>query len=240
MGLDFAPHPRVRIGASRTVRFAGEGQGSVTVGNLLKTLYWGGEGSDFDDSQGEVSIRLRIGPQRRSVTTYLSLGFEDTESIYEDPGIVAGALLPLLLDRGLLTLRYEYSAFGKRAQWCGSCEYQRHLWYHGRWYGAYVHDGVPMGSELGGYGSSHWIESVYWATGMPVRVAVSAFRRNREPGNILLERWSGIQRGVSLEITARPRSGIEIRGAASVTDDPLARETGFQLSMHLFDLFRGL
>ena len=81
---------------------------------------------------------------------------------------------------------------------------------------------------------------MFWATGLPVRVGVSAFRRNREPGNIFLERWFGIQRGVSLEITARPRSGIEIRGAALVTDDPLVRETGFQLSMHLFDLFRGL
>jgi hypothetical protein len=187
-----------------------------------------------------VSVRVRIGPRGRSVTGYFSLGFEDTESIYQDPGMVAGALFPLLLEGGLLTLRYEYSAFGKRAQWCGGCEYQRHLWYHGRWYGPYVHEGLPMGSTLGGYGSSHWVESVFWATGMPLRVSLRAFRRNREEGNILLDRWTGVRKGISLEIAGRPRPGMEIRGAATLSDDPLTRESGFQLSASLFDLFRGL
>ncbi len=186
-GLSWSPHSRVDLGILRTTRFAGEDIEPFNWDKFLRMLAWQGQNDAFDDNQGEVAAQVRWGLGGQHLTTYVSLGFEDRQSTYEDPGLLLGGFLPLLRPEALYALRYEFLAFGRRAYWCGSCEKSHHAWYLSPKFGAYFLDGEPLGALLGGYGASHRGRLELWLSRSPVRAWVEHLRAVRNPGNVLLD-----------------------------------------------------
>lgn len=241
------PHPRVQISLMRTARFAGDSVESATLGRLLETFTVGAQKSDFDDTQGELAVRVRVDLLGLHPTPYLSLGFEDREALWQDPGIVSGVLLPLPLGDDLVSFRYEYAGFGKRAFWCRGCEYVFHAWYRHRAYGTYTLDGRPIGALLGGYGSSHQVELQYWSGRHPLRARAVLFREKREaaPGkeelgrNLLLDRWPGVRKGLRLEASYRPAPSVEVAAEGTLTSTGAGAENGASVTVRLLDLFGG-
>jgi hypothetical protein len=236
MGLSLEPHPAVTLGASRTIRFAGEGISDNPSLSELFTIFSGQGGDDsFDDSQGELSLRVRFRAWGQPMSPYVSLGFEDLPSMWEDPGLVAGLLVPIDVGTGVLAARYEYQAFGQQAQWCGGCEYVSHRWYTQREYGEYVLDGVPLGSTLGGYGSRHQLGLTWWSH-ESYRVSGVAFTEEREEGNLLYDRWPGRRSGFGGSVAGRPRPGWEIEAGGLVSFGEDATDGGLNLTVRVFDL----
>ena len=235
-GFSWDPISAVSFGATRTVRFAGEGLAPLNASNLWDMLTSGGGDSDFDDSQGAVSMRTRLkaGPVR--LATYVVLGFEDLVSIKEDPAVVAGFSLPMAMDAGLLTLGYEFNAIGRRGRWC-DCDYKTHRWYTQREFGEYKVDGTFLGSPLGGYGAGHYIRGSFWSTPYPVRVTASVFMEKREEANLLSSRWPDSRNGLRLDVGLGPWEGLltEVGFVTSSTDQ--GSEHGFDLSLRVYDLF---
>jgi hypothetical protein len=236
-GFSLSPHPRVQIGMQRTARFAGEGIADWDWGDFWDMLVGRSGDNPFDDSQGEIDVRVRWPFLDLEVTTYASLGFEDAPSIYEDPGIVAGALVPWSMGLGVLALRYEYGAFGRRAMWCGWCDYRTHNWYADREYGTYGGEDAFLGSDLGGYGSAHRVGVSFWSgwRGAPaVRGEVRLFREHRLEENRLRDRWPGVRKGIRLEAAVRPRSAWEVSGEGEVASYGDAVHARGQVAVRLF------
>ncbi len=235
MGISIEPHPSVQLGAYRTVRFAGEGISDPSVTEILQVFAGQGGSEGFDDSQGELSARLRFRAWGQPLAPYVSLGFEDVPSLWEDPGIVAGVLVPVETGSGVLAARYEYQAFGRQAKWCGGCEYKSHRWYTQRSYGEYTLDDVLLASSLGGYGTRHRLEATYWGA-LPLRLTGVAFVEDREEGNLLFDRWPGGRRGLGGSAAARPRPGWEVEagGVVSWSDD--STEGELSLVVRVFDV----
>ncbi len=236
MGMSIEPHPAVQLGAYRTVRFAGEGISDPSVGEIFQVLSGQGGSEDFDDSQGELAARVRFRAWGQAVAPYLSVGFEDLPSLWEDPGLVAGVLVPVETGSGIVAARYEYQAFGKQAQWCLECEYKSHRWYTQRSYGEYTFDDVLLASSLGGYGTRHLVEASWWGA-LPLRLSGMVFFEEREEGNLLFERWPGQRQGVGASAAARPRPGWEVEAGSVLSWSGGSTEGQLSLVVRIYDVF---
>ncbi len=214
------PHPRLRIGFTRSALFGGDEAGDVTAERLLRAAFFrANEPTFWDDQRMELSLRYRWPtPEGLPLATYVVVA-QDDSPLWKDPGLLAGATVPLFRDWGLLSLRYEYVAHGARAAWCPFCERARGQQTHrfqGEWYAHIVHgpfrpEGVPAGSPLGGYGASHTIGGSYFHPAGSLRARAWTFFQVREDGNVLLDRWPGKRRG----------AGTEVSWAESRIDSPL-------------------
>lgn len=185
-GLTLSPHPRVDLGFLRTVRFAGEGLDGWSLGNVAGLLTATGEDNSFDDSQGELALRVRWDLLGQPFSTYLSLGFEDKATVYEDPGLMVGVLAPFLRPEALYTARYEFLAFGSKARWCSSCPREFHAWYRHPAFGDYLLDGIPLGAMLGGYGASQMGRLEGWFSGKPIRAWAEFQHLSRGGRNLII------------------------------------------------------
>ncbi len=235
MGVSIEPHPSVQLGAYRTVRFAGEGISDPSVSEIIQVFTGQGGSDDFDDSQGELAARVRFRAWGQAVAPYVSVGFEDLPSLWDDPGIVAGLLVPVEMGSGILATRYEYQAFGRQAQWCLGCEYKSHRWYNQRSYGEYTYDDVLLASSLGGYGTRHLVEASWWGA-LPLRLSGLVFFENREEGNLLFERWPGQRQGVGASAAARPRPGWEVEAGSVVSWSEGSTEGELRLVVRIYDV----
>lgn len=235
MGVSIEPHPAIQLGAYRTVRFAGEGISDPSISEIFQVFAGQGGSEDFDDSQGELSARLRFRAWGQAVAPYVAVGFEDVPSLWEDPGIVAGVLVPVVTGSGILTTRYEYQAFGRQAQWCAGCEYKSHRWYTQRSYGDYTFEDVLLASSLGGYGTRHVLQASWWGV-LPLRLNGTVFFENREEGNLLFERWPGQRQGVGASATARPRPGWEVEAGSVVSWSGGSTEGELRLVVRVYDV----
>ena len=233
-GFSIEPHPAVTLGAYRTVRFGGDGVEGSGLGSLFP--FQGGD-DPAEDNQGELAARVRFRAWGQPAAVYATLGFEDPVSAWEDPGLIAGILLPFDLPQGMLTGRYEYQAFGESARWCGSCEAESHRWYRQREYGPYQIGAVPLASSLGGYGSRHQVEISYWGASR-IRLSGVVFTETREEQNLLYERWPGSRTGMAVSAFARPRPGWEIGVRGAVSDTEAGAESGIDLVFRVFDVIR--
>jgi hypothetical protein len=185
-GLALSPHPSVDLGFFRTVRFAGEGLDGWSFSNVVGMLAVRNENNAFDDSGGELALRVRWDLLGQPLSSYLSLAFEDKATVYEDPGLLVGVLVPFLRPEALFTLRYEFQAFGSRARWCDSCSREFHSWYRHPAFGDYLLDGIPLGAMLGGYGASHRGRLDMWFSARPVRGWAEYQHLSREGSNLLI------------------------------------------------------
>lgn len=185
--LSWSPHPRLLLGALRTTRFAGRGIEPFRLQDFFRMLVGQGKEDAFDDSQGELAARVRWRLLGQPVATYLSLAFEDKTTLWRDPGLLAGILVPRLRSEGLYTFRYEFRALGRRARWCSGCAgWDREPWYDNLAYGPYFLEGEPMGSLLGGNGAGHLGRVELWPAELPLRGWLEFRHLSRYDGNILL------------------------------------------------------
>lgn len=237
LGVSIEPHPAVTLGAYRTVRFAGEGLSQGLADALWSLVPLQGGDDPAEDNQGELAARVRFKAWGQPLATYVSLGFEDPQSLWEDPGLVAGILIPWNVGGGVLATRYEYQAFGSAARWCGPCTASSHRWYSQREYGPYQTEDVLIGSSLGGYGSRHQVRVTYWSAAT-LRLGGVVFVERREEENLLFERWPGSRTGIGVSAAVRPRPGWEIQLRAAVADSDGGAESGLDLSFRIFDAIR--
>lgn len=244
-GVIAEPHPRLRLGATRTAQF---GPGAltevrtdgVTPDRFLRMFFVvQNDPSYWDDQKLELSLRYRWGLFGQPLGSYVVLAQEDSP-LWKDPGILIGTSAPFALASGLYNLRYEYTAYGKRARWCPGCEYARGEhgdrfqapWYdHGN-FERYEVEGIPRGDPLGGYGSNHKMSLAFWSMDGRTRARAWTFFELREEGNLLFERWPGKRRGGGVELARELRTGIEASFTGLVADGPaLDREFGLRLSL---------
>ena len=179
------------------------------------------ENNSFDDSGGELALRVRWELLGQPLSSYLSLGFEDKATLYEDPGLLVGVLAPFLRPEALYTLRYEFRAIGSRARWCDSCPREFHSWYRHPAFGDYLLDGIPLGATLGGYGASHRGRLEGWFSARPVRAWAEFQHLSRGRSNLLIlldeaparvEAW-GVGAEWFLGNTPLPRARLTASGA---------------------------
>lgn len=223
-GVVAEPHPRFRFGITRSARFGGPGLPGITGERLFRTVFLMENDPFFwDDQRMELYGRLRWSLFGQPLATYVVLAQEDTP-LWKDPGILAGTTVPLLTSGGLFRLRYEYTAYGKRARWCPGCEYatgpqdnrEQGEWYIHGGVGPYHVEGVPIGDPLGGYGAGHELEARFWSMGGTVQARTWAFFQVREPRNLLLERWPGKRRGGGAEATWHLAPGYDVTAGTQV------------------------
>ncbi len=204
------PHPRFRIGAVRSVRFARGDAEPATVERVLRSVFLlQNEPLSWDNQKLEIWLRYRWELFGQPLATYAVFAQEDSP-VYLDPGILAGTKAARLLDSGLWQLSYEYRAYGARGQWCFWCEKTRDgktesgrdqgPWYVHYGVRRYERGGFPMGDATGGYGAQHRIALAFWSRGGGFRGKATAFFQVRDDErNVLFDRWPGKRRGVRLE-----------------------------------------
>jgi hypothetical protein len=238
--LSWSPHPRVDLGALRTTRFAGRGIEPFDVQSFFRMLVGRGLADSFDDSQGELAARVRWGILGHAVSTYLSVGFEDKTTVWLDPGLLLGVLIPELRPEALYSLRYEFLAFGSRVRWCWWCEeWTDDDWYLHPAYGPYFLEGEPLGALLGGYGASHRASAEAWLTALPLRGWLEYRREFRYADNVLLnpELFSdpAPERVGSWTLGAEAlfRGGWGLSGALHTATLDGERELGLSLALRL-------
>jgi hypothetical protein len=229
MGSAFAePHPRFRIGATRVVRFGGNDTAPTSPGRLLRMFFiMQNDPTQWDDQKLELWARLRWNLFGQPLATYVVLAQEDSP-LWKDPGLLAGARMPIIAASGLYELAYEYTAHGKRARWCPGCTYARGkdgtrfqaLWYRHARMGLFEREGIPMGNSLGGYGSNHFVSMAYWHDGGWIRGRAWGAFAIREEFNLLLERWPHKRRSGGIELAAWVRRGVELEGGLTLADGP--------------------
>lgn len=197
--VSLSPHPRVRIGLTRTAVVAGDEDGDLGLGTLLMVAAGKHTGQNVEDQRASMDLSVALGGRAWRIVPYFEWGFEDTAGAYvEDPGLTAGAYVPFVPGLADLSLRYEYTAFGKAAHMCWFCNARTTKWYrHGSVRSAYVgQDGLLIGHPLGGYGYQHRMDAIGWLIGGQARVQVTLVRRNREPLNLLYESQPGDSRAI--------------------------------------------
>lgn len=234
------PHPRLRIGATRVVQFAGHPDAPLTAERLLRSFFLvQNDPMNWDDQKLELSLRYRWGIFGQPLASYVVLAQEDSP-LWKDPGILVGMSAPLLRENGLYNFRYEYTAYGQRARWCPGCEYARAAHgarYQGEWFnhgrmGLYTDRGLPMGDALGGYGANHKASVAYFSSNGQTRARAWTFFEVREEGNLLYDRWPGKRRGGGLELGHELGRGMEGTVSGVVADGPqIEREWGLRLSL---------
>lgn len=227
-GVVMEPHPRFRYGITRSARMGGEGLPGVTAERLARTfLMRNNEPEEWDDQRVEFFARLRWSLFGYPLATHVVLAQEDSP-MWKDPGVLTGVLVPVVREEGLYSVRYEYSAYGKRAMWCTWCEYARGQQTHrfqGEWYehagvGDFRAEGIPAGDPLGGYGAGHELELSFWSSRRPVRARVWGFARVREEANTLHDRWPGKRRGGGVELSWHPVVGGVVTVGSMVGGGP--------------------
>lgn len=234
-GVVTRPHPRLRFGVTRSARFGGTGLPGLSPSRLLNTVFLRQNDPFFwDDQKMEVFLRVRWGLFGQPLATYVVLGQEDTP-LWKDPGLVAGGTLPFLLRAGLLSFRYEYTAYGQRARWCPGCEFQTGVQTHrvqGPWnrhdgLGPHQIEGIPLGDPLGGYGAGHTIAARFWSAGGAFRGRAWTFFQVRDDErNLLRARWPGKRRGGAAEVSWHFRPGFSATLGSMLTDGPLFDREG--------------
>lgn len=233
-----APTSWIQIGVSRSLLVATEVRGGERIG-LRDWLYaLGGKHTPFEDQLLAVDVRGEFGIGGTPLAAYLEWGMEDTAGGWvEDPGLLLGLFAPVLPGLPAASLRYEYAAFGDDAHICGFCGRQSRHWYrHGpdpRPLYATA-DGVPLAHPLGGYGHEHRLGMRVWARGGRLRGRATLLAREREPANILYDRWPGGSIGGVLGAAYRIVPAIEVAGSLRLeTGDGWTRRAG-SVGAHAF------
>jgi len=173
---------------------------------------------EFEDQYAELFTRIRVDLGGVPLTLYGALAVNDSEGAYrDDPGLLAGLLLPVSLPGWFGAVRYEYVAFGPGARlcfWCG--EGRERTWYNHYVFGEHETEGLPMGATLGGYGVRHrlrwsgWLEAGRWSAQAEV------YREEREDMNLLLDRWPGTRTGGVFGVAFRPVDQVGLEARAGV------------------------
>lgn len=227
------PHPRFRIGATRSATFAREGSPGVTPARFFRMVFlMQNEPFEWDNQKLELWARYRWALFGQPLASYVVLAQEDSP-LYLDPGVLVGTKAARLTGSGLWQLAWEYRAYGPRARWCAWCERVRaglsesgreqDQWYvHGSRQQTYQRQGLPLGDPVGGYGAGHRLELTHFSDGAAVRGRLWAFFQVREDErNLLHGRWPGKRRGVGVEMAWYPLPALELGAAAVTADGPL-------------------
>jgi len=236
------PHPQIQVGLARVVRFSGPNTPGVTFQRIFRTAaFIHNSPNDWDDQTVQVHTRVRWRVGDHPVSAYLVLPMEDPlSSIWRDPGLQIGVTTPIQAEVGLFYLRYQYSAYGRRARWCPGCPFASGeeedpasaAWYRHRRVSAFQLEGIPMGDPGGGYGASHDIRVGFWAADGRFRATGRSFFQIREDENLLAQRWPGKRRGVGLEAGWEIRPGLEGSFETLLTQGPrIVTELGFTVSV---------
>lgn len=144
--LNFKPHPRLEIGAARTVIFGGEGQPDVRTREFVTILsgknLTGGE--DTSNQLAALDLRLSL-PLFRGVDLYGEYGGEDEAGAFiANRAWLAGLYLPELTSSGRLALRFEYANLAH-------IDDNSPMWYrHGIYRDGYTRKGRILGHHAGG------------------------------------------------------------------------------------------
>jgi hypothetical protein len=244
-GMIAEPHPRLRLGATRSAQFGpgllAEGtDASITPGRVLRMFFiTQNDPTWWDDQKLELSARFRWGLFGQPLASYLVLAQEDSP-LWKDPGLLVGMSAPVIRPSGLFNVRYEYTAYGRRARWCPGCEYARGEhgdryqapWYdHGNFH-LYEREGIPRGDPLGGYGSNHKASLAFFSMDGRTRMRAWTFFERRDEGNLLYDRWPGTRRGGGIEFAHEVTSGAELVLMAMRAGGPeVPAEWGLRLGM---------
>ncbi|MGH7576796.1 MAG: capsule assembly Wzi family protein [Longimicrobiales bacterium] len=211
--VSLSPHPRVRIGLTRTALVAGNEHGDVGLSTLLMVMAGMHSRPNVEDQRASVDLSVALGGRAWRVVPYFEWGFEDTAGAYvEDPGVTAGAYMPFVPGLPDLSLRYEYTAFGESARMCWFCNSRITKWYrHSSVRSAYIGgDGLLIGHPLGGYGYEHRVDVAHWLAGGNARIHAALVRRRREPLNLLYESRPGASRGLGIAGSYRILSALTV------------------------------
>lgn len=218
--LSVQPTRGMEMGAIRATRFEVDGSvwrvlgrvAGIAAGENRLTPPW-------EDHKLEIFVRLRGRPAGVPVASYVVLGVEGG-TLFDDPGLVAGMLVPVMLSAGLTSFRYEYAGFGRHARWCSWCADRSRAWYQHDPFGDYSRSGIPVGHGLGGYGASHTLEAAFWASSGRLRGRTWLLTEVRDRHNILEPRWPGRRSGLGLELDMRVAAGLEVGFEAVIVDGP--------------------
>ena len=121
LAISTDPIPAWRIGVLRSAVFGGEGVPPVTAGRVARMIagWHSTNQGEFEDQYAEFFTRLRVGLGEFPLVVYGALAVNDSEAAYrDDPGLLAGVLVPLSVPGWLGALRYEYLAVGAGASLC--------------------------------------------------------------------------------------------------------------------------
>lgn len=214
MRISFAPHPRLVVGANRSLLLVREHRGERLGFSELGSLLFGSH-TQLEDQKASIEARLRLGLWGIPLETYFELGVEDTGgAAYTDPGLVAGVHVPILPGWPAASLRYEYGAFGKDAQYCWFCRFQSRSWYHHNIRAGYMtDDGVVFGHPLAGYGHEHRIEAAVWVADARLRMQGTALWRERREDNLLAGTRPGSSRGFGVDLAYRANPRLDVTAA---------------------------
>lgn len=232
IGVVVEPHPHLRIGATRSARFAGTRDPSLAASRFIRTLLMvQNDPFNWDDHMLELSLRYRWKMFGQPLAMHLVLAQEDSP-LWKDPGLQIGVSAPFLHTSGLYNVHYDYRAYGQRARWCPGCFHDRANWFsHGR-HGPHDAKGIPVGDPLGGYGANHTGSVLFFSADGRNRARAWTSFAVREEGNLLHARWPGKRREGGLEIGRELSGGVEGSLAGVVADGPrIAREWGLRISL---------
>ncbi len=218
LAISTDPIPAWRIGVLRSAVFGGEGVPPVTAGRVARMIagWHSTNQGEFEDQYAEFFTRLRLGLGEFPLVVYGALAVNDSEAAYrDDPGLLAGVLVPLSVPGWLGALRYEYLAVGAGASLCPR------TWCNHYLFGMHETAGLPMGATLGGYGTRHALRWRAWSDGGRWSAEAEIYRERREELNLLLERWPGTRTGVLLGAAFRPDDalGFEVQAGAAKPGD---------------------
>lgn len=216
-----APHPRLRLGLTRGVFFAGESElvPDPTFDRLLKVVV----GIDTADPPPEnfenhtASADLWFAPPLGALplVLYGEWGVQDlTAQRTEMPAFVFGTRVEGFPGATWLRIGVERATFSQPFA-------SRRPWYDHRVFGTWTDGGTALGHPLGGVGRESRIYAGVDPLDARLRLEARGFRRWRGEGNLFAPERLGSSRG--FEATARWRLAapleIELGGALERGDD---------------------
>ena len=224
MRLGISPHPRWDLTVSRAAMFAGEGNTSLSLRNLLSLLagQHGGETTEFENQLASVGARVRPAFRPLPFEGYVEWGFEDSAGAWWDvPGVQAGILLPELPGAPRWNLLVEHTRFASRC--CGNPPWYRHMIFREGW----TREGKPLGHPLGGEGQEWRVQSGGPASRPNTRLNFELFHRNRTGENLYAPVRLGASLGGSFSFDSRLSEhwSLRVESEAEKGDDWNARAT---------------
>lgn len=203
----FQPHPRLTLGANRTVMLGGQGNGAVNLRNITYVIIGkhAGNGSEFDNQV--VSFDLRYRPPLGSfpLAVYVEWGLEDSAGAWKDvPGVVAGVEVPAIPGLPAVGFGVERTSFAPSC--CGNPIWYRHWSFTDGW----ADDGVLLGHPLGGHGREWLAYASADLLDSRLRLLTRVFSRDRGDENVYSPTREGESVGGMVRLEFRPMRHAEL------------------------------
>ncbi|GEJ55446.1 capsule assembly Wzi family protein [Anaeromyxobacter diazotrophicus] len=207
--LQWRPHPRLTLAASRGLMFGGKNWEGIPTKNVPLSLLGIKNFNENNVYSGSVQVRLPT-EAWLPLTAKVEWGSDDNPgALVQWPGLVAGLSAPML---GSLpaALGVEYAYFGK-----GPFGYHTPFgWYaHGQYTGGWVTGQTPLGDPLGGNGRALRLLGAADLWDARIRLTGAGWVQERSPDNLYAPSAAGRSVGGRGEAELRQdRWAVALRG----------------------------